>query len=213
MSELENAFNNAIVQEGVENITRTRMWAAWGDDGNNNVAFVGQLGAFLVISSHGADARSFYTSSPGRLGADGQRVETDDILDTLSNGYRISLKNGAAIFIVRQNQLAGAQAIEAIRNAGGSMLGNCATVYIDVNGNATPNTVGRDLFRFAVGPNGMLYPAGGTDMAAYANSFPGNNVGVWSQAGSADSCVTGSIGSPGWGCTARVIAEGYQMNY
>ena len=64
-----------------------------------------------------------------------------------------------------------------------------------------------------MGDDGILYPMGGTDTSLLANNGANAN-NIWSN-NAADPwfrCVDGNIGT-GWGCTARVIAENYRINY
>ncbi len=207
VSTLENAFNNAILQEGVDSLFRTKMWQADTMEG-----FVGQLGEYLVVSSHGDDARDFYSSAPMEMDRDGG-VSNIAVPDSeIYSRYRISLKNGASIFIDRTFQEFSKQDRERLRNLGASIPGHAGWLTIDVNGNASPNVVGRDLFMFIVGSNGMLYPRGGSDYAIRERVF-GYDTSTWDEVNGRESCIVGSISNGGWGCTARLIAEGYKMNY
>ena len=95
MSNFENAFTSAIAQEGVDNLLRTRMWQA-----DTMPGFVGRLGKYLVVSSHGDDAADFYTSDPTALGVNGEKTDTS-VASEIDNRYRISLKSGATVFFSR----------------------------------------------------------------------------------------------------------------
>ena len=82
---------------------------------------------------------------------------------------------------------------------------------------STPNTLGRDLFLFYLGADGILYPAGGLDAAAFDHAAQGIDTvrgETWQGNGGNDSfaCNTNHMGN-GWGCTARVIEDGYRINY
>lgn len=207
VSTLENAFNNAIVQEGVDTLFNTKMWQA-----NTMQEFVGQLGAYLVISSHGDDASEFYTDPPTDMDPNGGKTQITHVYNIeIANAYRISLKNGAALFIRKNEIRFSEEQINTARSQGASITGNSGWLVVDVNGNASPNTAGRDIFMFIIGPNGMLYPRGGTDYHIY-DSIVGGDAGVWNENGT-DCCLVGSIMNGGLGCTARIIAEGYKMNY
>ena len=98
--------------------------------------------------------------------------------------------------------------------AGSSYYTNAADVYIDVNGKSAPNTYGRDLFGFQVGENGVLYPQGGRDVSRM-DTDGGAVTNVWDNAGQHYSCTDADKGNEdkGLGCTARVNAEGYNINY
>ena len=79
------------------------------------------------------------------------------------------------------------------------------SVNIDVNGPKGPNIMGRDLFLFAMDSRGNLVPSGagkfGNDWktSSYLCGTPGSSV--------ISSSVTGQ------GCAARIMEEGWVMNY
>ena len=218
VSNLENALNNAIAQEGVDNLYGTRMWRNAPVTANTASipAFVGNLGRYMVVNGYQNavsdiyDGESFYpmdnTGSTNTAKAK-QNFPGD------GSCFPIELKNGAVIFMrtyARPNDLADQR--EAAINAGCTYYTNAADVYIDVNGKNAPNTYGRDIFLFEIGENGILYPVGGRDVAR--RDAEG---GRWDVAGGRYTCTDESKGSDenqrGLGCTARVIAEGYKMNY
>ena len=64
---------------------------------------------------------------------------------------------------------------------------NMGDLWIDINGDKLPNTYGRDVFGFNFTNNGKLIPSG-----------------------DADDCTTSTYGD---GCTARVIENGWVMDY
>ena len=76
----------------------------------------------------------------------------------------------------------------------------CGAVFIDVNGpQKGPATYGRDIFYFYItnGKGATLYPVGGGEDGAY-----------WSTGGK---CASETY--YGTACAARIIQEGWQMNY
>ena len=70
-----------------------------------------------------------------------------------------------------------------------------AKIAIDVNGDKYPNIIGRDIFFFILGADGVLYPYGSKDV---------NN-----KLGEEYTCAN----NRGMGCTAQLIQNGYEMNY
>ena len=89
-------------------------------------------------------------------------------------------------------------------------LNLCWIVDIDVNGKTPPNVSGRDMYFFAIDNNGMIYPQYGKK----DDQYPGS--GYWRD--SPDPCgdpnlntISGAV--YGTGCAARIIEEGWQMNY
>ena len=115
--------------------------------------------------------------------------------------------------------------IKKIKEQGGNMFCRTADSFmIDVNGPSKPNTVGRDLFRFALSCDGKLYPYAGKDWslwwAPYYNDILKNS-NYWRN----DSSACGTPGQPinknaypvgtsvGYGCAARIIENGWEMDY
>lgn len=120
---------------------------------------------------------------------------------TISKGATVTTKNGATLnFRFEETNATDANA----QAAGFSSLGAIGTLVVDVNGNARPNSNGRDIFEFCIGKTGTLYPAGGK-----AYSLLKNNTGLWNNENATYSCN----GKVTLGCTARLIEENYQVNY
>ena len=213
VSNMENAFQSAIAQEGVDNLYGTSLWdqneisATTG----NRALFVGRLGQYMILNGYKDNQRTFYgngvevhaMSNTGGVGQVTQIPNTPFVIET---------KNGAAIFVhtYRRNNLA-AQRTAAI-NAGCTLYTVAAAITVDVNGKNGPNVFGRDIFTFALGENGVLYPFGGRDTDRI------NDSGQWDATSQMTSCTDNDKGvvfpaTAGIGCAARVIAEGYKINY
>ena len=221
MSNLENAFTSAIVQENVDNLYGTSMWKdAPVNAGNsgNIPSFVGNLGRYLVVNGYrNSDGEYYGTNDTCAMSNNGGKSENcvsggNYRFGGVGQAFAITTKNGATVFIRTFAAPANFEAQkEAAIAAGSSYYTNAADVMIDVNGTAAPNTFGRDMFFFQVGENGILYPYGGRDVSRIEGV-----AGTWSDAGTRFSCTNESKGTAnvaGMGCTARVIDEGYQMNY
>lgn len=87
------------------------------------------------------------------------------------------------------------------RGKTGNMKQVCGQIYIDVNGPTKgPSVMGRDVFYFFLtnGHGPLLYPAGGVDDMAW---------GWWKDSACIDTNRRGEY------CTARVMEEGWNMNY
>lgn len=221
VSNLENAFTSAIVQENVDNLYRTSMWTNGPVNAENSAnipAFVGNLGRYLVVNGYkNSDGEYYGTNNTCAMSNDGGRSEscvTGGDFRFGGNGQTFAMptKNGATIFI---RTYAAPDNFEEQKDAaiaaGSSYYTNAADVMIDVNGTAAPNTFGRDMFFFQLGENGILYPYGGRDVSRMEGVE-----GQWSDAGSRFSCTDqdkGTANVAGMGCTARLIDEGYQINY
>ncbi len=79
----------------------------------------------------------------------------------------ISLKNGAVYRITTQNSDGNAKKELEVLNAGTNMTAKAGEVTIDINGDAKPNTIGRDQFKYLIGSDGILYPLYSKDWAVY----------------------------------------------
>ena len=105
------------------------------------------------------------------------------------------LKNGA--FLIYESDFVERDNISSI-----------GKMYIDVNGSSTPNTIGRDIFVFRVGNDGILYPAGGR---TYSILETGVDTHLWATDNNTDyGCNDNAMGL---GCTARLIENGYNVDF
>lgn len=85
-------------------------------------------------------------------------------------------------------------------------------LIVDVNGFKKPNQWGRDIFEFDVSDDGRLYPYYGRDWSIF---LYGNLDETWKSrydycGVAGDSQISGTLG---YGCTARIMDEGWEMNY
>ena len=105
------------------------------------------------------------------------------------------LKNGA--FLIYESDFVERDNISSI-----------GKMYIDVNGSSTPNTIGRDIFVFRVGNDGILYPAGGRIYSIIEKDV---DTHLWTTDNSTDfGCNDNAMGL---GCTARLIENGYNVDF
>lgn len=222
VSNLENAFTNAIVQEDVDNIYKTRMWSSsdlgsYSDDASI-APFIGNLSKYIHLNGYEiTKAKDFYNGTgPYTMTATGGK---GDISDTDKKGttdmdkcFIVYTKNGAALFMkTYATGDSNTTTQDAVAEKGGALYSDAMDLFIDVNGKAAPNTYGRDIFHFYVGSDGILYPYGGLDVSIYEK---GDNQSLWNNTKnkSNSACLDENING-GLGCTARVIAEGYKINY
>lgn len=93
-------------------------------------------------------------------------------------------------------------------NVSGDLTNVCAGIDFDVNGNSKdPNFDGRDMFGFFItqGKGLKLYPYGGVD----SKGDTWNEMKYWN--GTTKTCYSGN--KLGYSCIARVMEEGWEMNY
>lgn len=117
--------------------------------------------------------------------------------------YRFITNDGTSIDIVFDGSC-----LSCSQNKSSGVTGNltqtCTWVYFDINGPTKgPNYMGRDIFEFWIsnGKGPLLYPQGGKDDA---------NSGWWKSGGGG---CGGNGNKAGFMCAARIIEEGWQMNY
>ena len=217
VSNMENAFQTAIAQEGVDNLYGTSLWEENRVDATsgNKARFVGRLGQYMILNGYKDNQAAFYgdgvqTHAMSNTGGVGQVA---NVFLVGGRPFVIETKNGAAIFIAAQRNAFNVGVKNEAINSGRTLYTQAAQVAIDVNGKNGPNVFGRDIFFFVLGENGVLYPYGGRDVTG----INGNIDGTWDQANTVFSCTDDSKGNTpnvmGVGCTARVIAEGYKINY
>ena len=103
---------------------------------------------------------------------------------------------------------------DLIKSKGGTMCSEFMYFYVDVNGVKGPNKEGRDVFFFHVSDEGKLYPKGGKDNALYENpNTPLESHYYYWNSSSADG-YTGCDGNTKMaGCAARIIENGWKMDY
>lgn len=102
----------------------------------------------------------------------------------------------------------------------GNMLANCGYVRIDTNGANSPNQFGRDAwYNFIIGHDGTVYPRYGVEYAKFVSGVNWATSGAYWN-GSAAPVYCGTLGSSdlpsnvqGTDCAARVMEEGWVMNY
>lgn len=80
----------------------------------------------------------------------------------------IVLKNGVVYQIKVQTSDDEAKTEVDISKSGTNLMSKAGSLTIDVNGNAKPNTIGRDQFEYIIGADGHLYPLYSRDWAVYS---------------------------------------------
>lgn len=231
MSNVENAFTTAIIKENVDTLTETSFWVKSDKDATalDTAQFAGNLNKYIHLNGFGdTTPYKFYdgngpylmnkTGGKGNVtqikGNDEDKKERDSIL--------LFTKNGAVMFVTpyangrispklkkEDDSTTATDAAAKAAKLGGALSDLATILYIDVNGKAAPNTFGRDIFMFYVGNNGVLYPFGGVDVSIYET---GDKTSIWTSDKQRYGCQDDNI-KGGQGCTARIIEEGYKINY
>lgn len=209
VSNFENALATGMAADGAEDLYH---WDVWTDSPAQNPtaaqlnAFYGDLTRFMVLNGHD-DSGDILGVAPRNIVANGAAGADADFGDDDFDIYTaLRAKNGALIYIVNKaNQAVAGEADEdTARAAGRTLYNKAADIIIDVNGEAGPNIVGRDIFAFMLSHEGVLYPYGSQEVHAYNPNIP-----LWNGSclGNNESLVASET------CTARVVENGYRIDY
>ena len=202
VSNLSNAFEQMMAIDITNRLEGTNLWQniinAPVVSANNDVR--NELGRYLSITDMGTgipDGVTIIDQNNAEAGAD----VGDTVRFHLSNGTILYMR----LYDAGRNRKT-SQECRTIKSNGGSLCSWVADMYVDVNGIKRPNRIGDDIYYFYLGSDGRLYPYGSNDVNLYLA-----NIGTWR-----DSC-DGRKPLPA-GCdsrmlTARVIEEGYSINY
>lgn len=197
------AFNlgmkNYMVLTGCSDLTCTGFF-----DGNRSAA-AWQTRADVEIPKIFKAARIYGYNNSELLNFAPKFMNNNPASDYFYHGYTIQTADGALILFDDQDNdnctmYSAAAGSPNLKNA-------CSDIYVDINGKKPPNIWGRDVYWFILSNNGMLYPFSGTDH---------HDVGGNRWTGYAPYCgVSGSSSLPteGDGCAARIMEEGWEMNY
>ena len=224
---IESALAMAIDQENADDIFGTSMY-------KNNIPlksktlptqaqidkFMGNLKRYLTVNSYKRQSMNQYYSDNNvskiylmnnLTGERGNVWSAND--NNTKNAFPIELKNGVVVFW----RIYGYDDDEFNRKdvvmpEGGALWVRAGDIYIDINGAKEPNTLGRDIFSFNLGQDGILYPRGGVDYSLFQSKGEKKD-SVWTNADPSNiySCSNGIYGTAndaGSGCTARVLQTG-----
>ena len=200
------AFQKILADEGVERLSDTQLWAKLDDSYCN--AYTSELDSGCI---------DFLTALQKYIKFEiPSKREIDDTGHMPEERFIIKMYDGAISrawqFESRSARKTPAQ-IETIKSFGGSMFSYIGTIQIDVNGDKKPNIDGRDLFFFFMSDEGRLYPIGGKDYALYWEQMPlESNSFYWKNHGGVDGCDL-ALYDYGHECAARIMEEGWKMNY
>lgn len=214
ISDFETAMRSMIAAEDATDLYETRAWRELPVRGISSVTpdadvreFVGHISDYIEIASYDRSTANFYA---------GKTIRDINRNNIGPNNWAMSRKvvfstNKNIVYMVSSNDIMYIARTEADALANGVNLRNVAGfVAIDVNGSQAPNMFGRDIFYFQLGDDGVLYPFGGRDVSYRVNN---NITSTWERDNSSYACTDAVKASFGVGCTARLIDNGYKMDY
>ena len=215
----ETAMATMIAAEGVNNLYETTAWRVGevnaSADNSVKAGFLNSIERFITTVGYqeGENPVTAYYGGKSVYALDNSGKKGSAI-DDINGCLPLIMKDGSVIFIrtfskttnsPNDNGYMGLQRVAFTH--GTSLNGNPADIFIDVNGAKEPNTVGRDLFHFYVNSDGTLFPFGSLDVVVYHNGNE-TDANYWEVG-----CTNNNKANNGWPCTARLIEEGYKMNY
>lgn len=208
VSNFETAMQGMINKEGVYNVYETQAWKTLNGaalSSSNVNSWAARTSDVLKIGNIYKNHTECYGSEKIKVAVGNGKIN--------ASGLGIQAESGAVYWMsISADQSKGnpenAISEEEALNRGINLRANVATMIIDVNGKDKPNTIARDVFFFVLGSDGRLYPVGGKDLA----EFSGEGA-TWDDPSSDKRCLIGDIGDIGMGCTARVIENGYKIDY
>ncbi len=215
VSNFETATRSMIQAEDVPDLFSTRAWRGLPNFTLNQTSgdavirrFMANLGDYIELIDYSSNAAAFYN---GKTIRDINRTAIGVGNWAMQNKVVFQANNGAVYMV--EFSVPGMNRIktEAEVLANNINLKKAVgTVAIDINGAASPNTFGRDIFYFYLSSDGVLYPSGSRDVSYYERDGDLNSVWNGSARFACSDVLKNDIGV---GCTARLIENGYKMDY
>lgn len=191
---IKSGFERMLAENEADTLDLTPLWTRVYEEDALFDVMKKELGRYFVLENFDTvenDAYSVY-----EMGG----TEYNGI-----TGNRLKLGNGAIINFSHMPIVENEQC-DTIKENGGHLCQAAAYITIDVNGKNMPNTLGKDIYGFFLGNDGLLYPNGGKDANLYKED---SNAPLWD---TEEGCQ-GKTPKHGLSCTARVIEQGYKINY
>ena len=200
-----NGFAEMMATEMVDSLRDASPWNCFSadvtskDDDAHTCVYKAMKNNFVL-----SDAKNGLPANIKAFGIDGT-----DVSSVFNDTIRYTLPNNTTVNMRFQTSASdkGKADCEAIKDEGGSMCDIAAQILIDVNGDKRPNMVGKDIYLFALAPDGKLYPAGGKDWALYSDGDD------WKVNCAGKPLPTACAGNDSLPLTGRVVEEGYQITY
>ncbi len=211
LSQFEQAMQNIMVSHECTDMVCTAAFDGQSDNASWNDKIEKEITKSIKV------VRSYKNGTAAASNIKSQYLKPRNSYTTnmdwaATEGYKFITPDGAFYHIKTRN----CEKTPAYDNA---ILKNfCADVTIDVNSERLPNQYGRDLFTFVVAQNGHLYPVYGSE---YAIAMHGDN-GLTSNdywENNIDACAGNRLNDftitsvKGLGCAARIIGQGWKMDY
>jgi len=203
---LNNGFRTIMANEGVTNLADTTLWRKAPDEVNSadTSEFTQEFSKHFKVLE--AQATSDKIKERNIKGLNGKPWENE----TYNMPY-FHFADGSTISLYVYRPMESSITADEIKAKGGKIYQQLGQVFLDVNGEQGPNTIGRDIFQLMIAQNGNLYPVGGNDFLIYGGLS--RETYHWSGTNKAFGCRTDGADYRGQACAARIIEEGWQMTY
>lgn len=208
ISNLENAFTNAIAKEGVDGLNRTSIWVnSTSNSSINGEAFYGNLGRYLLMTGYSAGAstdniKAYYgdSNAPYKMTSTGAKdssnnprttgPETRISIDTM---HIMETKSGATIFIHPSTTILGPDGVEVVNKETGTSTKEAQNAdKVAARGGALTEVIGTVI----IDVNGKSQPnTAGRDLFAF---YLGNNGILYPYGGSDVAVFQGGNASSKW---------------
>jgi len=208
VSNFETAMGAMMMKENVSNLRETEAWlqlsgGALTSSSSEDVIkkFTNKVGAVLAINNIYKKQSECYGTERIKSLYGGGSISFPNIGLLSKSGvvYWLNISSDGNV-----NSISETEAL----NRGTDLESVVGSVIIDVNGKSKPNKIARDVFMFSIGANGRIYPTGGKDLELFTGVKT-----YWKDSSGQNTCLDGNIKSNGIGCTARLIENGYKMDY
>ena len=166
---------------------------------------------FIGVEEYGTTSKGLMRgSSP---------ISSSDLMLVLPDGAMIDM---AIYSTTNSNYTCSTASCDKIKGLGGNVCSMAGEIIIDVNGRKGPNIYGRDIFYFKASDEGKLYPDAGKDYAIYIDNNNSNKIysleessRYWRNSTNKCGIPNGGLTSDasGEGCAARIIENGWKMDY
>ena len=217
VSTLENGVKLMMAEDGVDWLHETSIWSKVPSGGCT---------VYPSCTDFHESLKKYFNATYTSVATNTQVIMNYKFLD-LSGSFtswpiEMHLANGADIgfYKIQKNP----------PTSGGGWVGpmpDLVDIYVDVNGiKKGPNQLGRDVFLYAISEKGQVLPYGSaTGVREYCYLRNGNipeeskaacfnhlSYYIWSK-DSPNNYVNCGKNSYGYTCAARIMAEGWKMNY
>lgn len=213
------AFQNILADEGVEKLSDTELF---GKINGGCAAGVGTSDISGCNDFFESLQKYISVEKPGPLDYEygGISYSNGEYIEGLRSYISFDVKGSSRVFgfqFSKQESAKTAADCEKIKSLGGEMCDYLGKLAFDVNGKKGPTTGGLDIFSFYFDSKGRLFPYGGKDYALFSQQEPlESNKYYWKYADSSQwSCNIQRSPNPVryLGCTARIMEDGWKINY